>query len=119
MLVKKFITQVRKQGVDLFIATQKMRQIDVRVRENAEIIGQCRKFAVKNRKLVTVSQSKQYDETLPIIVELMKEGNEKLSNISSNQDEMINSFDKIIEQNNLLIQLQKENNNLTKNYTNS
>lgn len=51
--------------------------------------------------------------------ELIKESNEKLNTINSNQEKMVDSFNEIIEQNNKLIQLQEENNNLTKNNTNS
>ena len=70
-LVKQFIVQVRKQGVILIVATQRPRQIDVRLRQNADIIIQARKHARINDKWRNVIQSENFSKETLIYIELM------------------------------------------------
>lgn len=71
-LVKQFIVQVRKQGVDLIVATQFIRQIDVRVRDNAEFYGFVRKYVYDsvNKNVFEAVQSQKYGSDVPIIIEV-------------------------------------------------
>lgn len=72
-IVKQFIVQVRKQGVDLVVATQFIRQIDVRVRDNAEFLLSAKKMVwdPKYKKLFNCIQSKQYDNSVKVVVEIL------------------------------------------------
>jgi len=70
-LVKQFIVQVRKQNVTLLVATQRPRQIDVRLRENADLIYQVRKHAKVNGKWKNIIQSENFDRETLIYIELM------------------------------------------------
>ena len=69
-LTKKFIVQVRKQGVKLYCASQRFRQLDVRLRENSEIVIRCKKYAMIDKKIKEVFQSETFEINTPIIIEL-------------------------------------------------
>ena len=68
-LVKKFIVQIRKQGVILLCISQQFRQLDVRLRENAEIVIRCKKYALINKRIKEVFQSENFNKDVPIIIE--------------------------------------------------
>jgi len=70
-LVKKFIVQCRKQGVDLLLSTQRIRQIDVRVRENADFLITLVKWIYDpiQKKLCQAIQSQHYPKDHIIIIE--------------------------------------------------
>jgi len=72
LLVKKFISQVRKQGVTLYTATQYPRQLDVRVRENSDYIIYCKKYVWdgEEKKILDVVQSEHFKKNVDIIIEV-------------------------------------------------
>ena len=68
-LVRSFIPQIRKQGVTLFLDTQRWNLVDKALRLQAEIWIMCRKTALINNKWTEVFQSHQYPKDTPINIE--------------------------------------------------
>jgi len=68
-LTAKFVVQTRKRGVTLIVVTQKLRQIETRVRSNADYHVEVRKKVLINGKFETVSQSSEYESDVPVVIE--------------------------------------------------
>lgn len=69
-LTANFIPQVRKQGVNLFCSTQYPRQLDVRVRDNADFFYWIKKYLYNNGVIKRVVQSSCFDKKIPLIIEV-------------------------------------------------
>ena len=69
-ITSQFIVQLRKQDVHLFASAQLLRQLDVRVRENADYICEAKKFAIINGVLDDSAQAMNYPKKIPIIIEV-------------------------------------------------
>lgn len=65
-----FLSMVRKKNLVIYGSTQTERKVDVRFREEADLVYRCSKFAFINGKWVYVSQSKKLDKEIPIMVKL-------------------------------------------------
>ena len=72
LITSQFIPQLRKKSVDAYFTTQYPRQIDVRVRENADYFCWCKKYLFDpyTRKLGNVQQSKILNPKVRIIIEV-------------------------------------------------
>lgn len=72
LITSQFLVQCRKQGVLLYVCSQYLRQLDVRVRENADYILFCKKylFDKDNNKVCEAVQSRNYRRDVPIIIEV-------------------------------------------------
>ena len=68
-LVRSFIPQIRKQGVTLFLDTQRWNLVDKALRLQAEIWIMCRKVVLINKKWCEVLQSHQYPDDTPVKIE--------------------------------------------------
>lgn len=82
-ITSQFISQCRKQGVDLFASTQRERLIDVRVREHADVLAECKKYVFVNDQFCNTIQSKVYAEDIPVkvVVNLTQLDDQKSSRI--------------------------------------
>lgn len=61
LVISYFLTQTRKKSVKLFYTTQKIHQIDKRLRENTDIIIECSSFKIKDRLYIVQTKIFTYD----------------------------------------------------------
>ena len=64
-ITKKFLLQCRKMNVLLLFSSQRMRQIDVRCRENTCYVCWCRKLVWNGLVWIDAIQSKNYPVNIP------------------------------------------------------
>lgn len=63
-----FISQVRKQNLELFLSTQTQRKIDIRIREEADYIYLCEKWVFINKIWKQQAESSDLDKKIPVII---------------------------------------------------
>jgi len=72
LITSQFLVQCRKQGVLLYVCSQYIRQLDVRVRENADYVLFCKKYLYNktDHRVAAAIQSRNYRKGVPVIIEV-------------------------------------------------
>jgi hypothetical protein len=63
-----FLSMVRKKDVDLWGTTQTLRKVDIRMREEADYIHSCKKFAFINDEFIKCAGFEKFDISIPVLI---------------------------------------------------
>lgn len=66
-----FLSQVRKQNLELWCSTQMLRKVDVRIREEADFIYECEKFVYQDGKWKQNNETDENIKDKPIVIKVL------------------------------------------------
>ena len=66
----KFLSQVRKQGLEIWASSQKPRKVDINFREETDILYSCQKFALINNVWSHVTHNQNLSKKVPIMIDI-------------------------------------------------
>ena len=65
-----FLSQVRKQNLELYCTTQMLRKVDVRLREEADFIYECEKFIYDNGSWNLCTETDEHIKNKPVVIKV-------------------------------------------------
>lgn len=69
-ITNSFLSQIRKQNLEVFISTQKIRKLDIKIREEADYIYTCERFAKVKNKFEKIEHNQNLSKDIPIVVKV-------------------------------------------------
>jgi hypothetical protein len=67
-ITNSFISQVRKQNLELYLSTQRFLKLDIKVRDETDYLYECKKLIFENGVFKTSSINLNLDKKVPIVV---------------------------------------------------
>lgn len=69
-ITDSFLGQCRKQNLILLISTQRIRKLDVKIREECDVIYECEKYAFEDDKFVLIEHNQNLDKKIPVVIKV-------------------------------------------------